>query len=305
MESFVNRIEDSSSDSDEKNSKSTRTHDEFEYMSQYVKSNDVVSVVVGTVCGKSDELLDTSEWNDLEKKNQLDGESLISERASRANMLNRKASMAPIKSYATWLMSRPTMFDASQVLTSDDLIDDMNDADIHGMEHMTLIDEDKTDGPPKFKRVVVTVLLTQKWRKSEHSNSTSKKKKKVKIKYLPTYRMEPKINLSKEEDMRALVTYRIRQRFHTLVEKHATYDAEYTPRFLKALTELVKNDAKSLGMDRYKVVVFLAVFQKTAHLSCNYISKELLDIESDLRICLKEEVNTFFVICLVYFIYKE
>ena len=36
-----------------------------------------------------------------------------------------------------------------------------------------------------------------------------------------------------------------RNTFESLIDKHKNYDIEYTPRFLRIITEMIKNDAKS------------------------------------------------------------
>lgn len=114
--------------------------------------------------------------------------------------------------------------------------------------------------------------------------------------------MDPKINIK-------LVNYQIirkvKQTFESLVEKHAKYDVEYTPKFLRIVTEMIKNDVKSFKLERYKIVCHCSILKKVSNQSIQFISKSLFNYDHDHRICLKTETRTFYAICLIFLIYHE
>jgi len=51
-----------------------------------------------------------------------------------------------------------------------------------------------------------------------------------------------------------------RNTFESLIDKHKNYDIEYTPRFLRIITEMIKNDAKSFKVikNAFKFLIFFA-----------------------------------------------
>jgi hypothetical protein len=53
-----------------------------------------------------------------------------------------------------------------------------------------------------------------------------------------------------------------RNTFESLIDKHKNYDIEYTPRFLRIITEMIKNDAKSFKVTKSfkKRIIFLLLF---------------------------------------------
>lgn len=53
-----------------------------------------------------------------------------------------------------------------------------------------------------------------------------------------------------------------RNTFESLIDKHKNYDIEYTPRFLRIITEMIKNDAKSFKVTKSfkKRIIFLSLF---------------------------------------------
>lgn len=124
----------------------------------------------------------------------------------------------------------------------------------------------------------------------------------MRIKYKPTYRMEPKINLNQ---IKHHIFNKAYQTFESLIEKHGTYDTEYTPRFLRIITEMIKNDVKSFKLDRYKTVVYVTFLKKVLGQSVHFISKCLFNPDHDHRICLKLDTKSFYAVCLIFLVYHE
>ena len=308
---------DSSEDSEEKNKK--QQYEEYEdLLSQFVMSNEKVSAVVGT-----------SQKSSISVRNKNQPESKIAfsikseEIKTSDDARLREMKKEPKKSVfnnefaGASLISNKSPNNASQDLTLyDDILSD--DLGENFLEHMTIIAEDPdqntndetknfSNNMSKLKISVITVLLTQKLKQEQKAltDRAKRKKKKKQIRYLPTYRMDPKINLLKDDNTRNMLIIRLKQTFHSLVDKHGRYDKEYTPRFLKIVTEMIKNDVKMFKLERFKIVVLTSIFQKINNHSVMFISKELKDIDYDYMIKLVEEVNTFHAICLIYLVYVE
>lgn len=165
-----------------------------------------------------------------------------------------------------------------------------------------LHDEENKYQPAKLKRTVFTILLTQKWGSSKKDQSRRKRKKKAPIRYLPTFRIEPTIDLNVSK---YLIINKTKQTFESLIEKHGKYDIEYTPRFLRIVTEMIKNDVRSFKLDRYKIVVYVSIVKRVMHQSIQFISKELLHSENDHKICLKVDTKSFYAVCLIFLVYHE
>lgn len=147
----------------------------------------------------------------------------------------------------------------------------------------------------KLENVVLTILLVKKWKEKKNNE------KKEAIRYQPTYRLEPKDNLNL---IKYLIVKKIKNTFETLCEKHK-YDIKYTPKFLKVITELIKNDAKSFRLDRYKIVAHVTILQKVLKQSIQFISKELFSIDDDHKLSFRLDMISFHAVCLVFFVYHE
>lgn len=154
----------------------------------------------------------------------------------------------------------------------------------------------------RLKRTVMTILLTHKWQKVYPGRKAKKRAAKKSIKYEPTYRMEPKVNVA---SIKYLIEAKARHTFESLVDKHGKYDVEYTPRFLRIITEMIKNDVKSFRIDRYKVVVNVLILKKVMHQSAQFVSQALLDYDNDHRICLNVDTKSFYAVCLIFLVYHE
>ena len=152
-----------------------------------------------------------------------------------------------------------------------------------------------------LKRSVLTILITQRLQKL-NKDKKKKRKRGVKINFQPTYRMEPVIQF---QSMRVTIVNKIKQTFESLIDKHKQYDVEYTPRLLRILTEMIKNDSKSFKLERYKVITHITILQKVLSQSIQFISRMLANKNDDGLICLKTETRTFYAVCLVCFVYNE
>lgn len=87
--------------------------------------------------------------------------------------------------------------------------------------------------------------------------------------------------------------------------RHKQYDIEYTPRFLRILAEMIKNDAKTYKLERYKVISHVSILQKKLGQSFQFISRLLGNHDYDQSICLRYDTKSFYATCLLFFIYYE
>jgi hypothetical protein len=293
--------------------------------SNFVRSNDVVTAVAGTSINKSSQNALSETKKSLSKLGySIESEELGAD-TNHDDLKHRRASRAAPKDVDYSLAQLNDQHSSSGNpkdesgyhfnLTSYGYSDEFDE---NLLETLTIIAEEESPDPErlnellllhqnKLKPTVMTILLTHKWRQ-EHRVLTARKKKgkkKVQIRYLNTFRMEPKMNLNKDEAIRFSIICKVKQTFRSLVEKHGKYDIEYTPRFLKIITEMIKNDVKSFKLERYKIVCFISILQKRANTEAVFESKELFDMDNDYRISLKEEANTFYAICLIFFVFKE
>lgn len=214
-------------------------------------------------------------------------------------------------------MAGMTLTFQSDACHSDKTSDDYDFDNMNLAETMTVIEEDNdadlTPGEQaanrlkrqlnqtKLKRTVMTILLTQKWRLINKGKKKRKRRDKS-VKYQPTYRMHPKININL---IKYLIIKKANQTFESLVEKHGSYDTEYTPRFLRIITEMIKNDVKSFKLDRYKIVVHVTILKRVMNQSLQFISKCLFNYDDDHRIVLRADTKSFYAVCLIFLVYKE
>jgi hypothetical protein len=328
MNNFKIDSSDGSSDGGDKAKLKVEDVENYELYSNYVQSADVVSANVGTSNKSSNSFRNTkpsvskmdfsvakSDLVELDEATLLRINELKKE---KERMRLNRVSINQEGGVMTDHMSQKSLNNTSQVLTTADYDLTNEDFEDNYLEHMTIIAEEPLDAyshvnessrdQHKLKRTVVTVLLTQKWRQDHRGAVMPRKsrKKPKQIRYHPTYRMDPKLNLNHDDHTRRQVIVKLKQTFHSLVEKHGKYDIEYTPRFLKIVTEMIKNDVKSFKMlERFKVIVFTSIFQKNGNHSAMFISRELRDTDRDTKFEISEETNTFYAVCLVFLIYAE
>jgi hypothetical protein len=183
-----------------------------------------------------------------------------------------------------------------------------NSTDLNIGKTITIEQEEHLDQQPEntnkiLKRTVMTILLTQHLQKinKNKKNQKARKNKKM-VRLQPTYRMEPAINI---KSIKNNVIKKIKQTFYSLIEKHKSYDNEYTPRFLRIVTEMIKNDAKTFNLERYKIITHVTILQKVMGQSIQIISKMIASKKEDEIFCLQKESRTFYAICLLVFIYFE
>jgi hypothetical protein len=328
MNNFKIDSSDGSSDGGEKAKLKVEDVENYELYSNFVQSADVVSANVGTSnkssnsfrnvkpsVSKMDFSVAKSDLVELDEATLLRMNELKKEKERMRNRVSINQEVGTMTD--TGHVSKQSFNNTSQVLTTADYDLTNEDFEENYLEHMTIIAEGPLDAyshdnessrdPHKLKRTVVTVLLTQKWRQDHQVQMPRKPKKKRKqIRYHPTYRMEPKVNLNHDDHMRRSLVVKLKNTFHSLVEKHGKYDVEYTPRFLKIVTEMIKNDVKSIKvLERYKIIVFTSIFQKNGNPSAMFISRELRDIDRDTKLEIYEETNSFFAVCLVFLIYAD
>jgi hypothetical protein len=150
-----------------------------------------------------------------------------------------------------------------------------------------------------MKQTAVTILLSKKW--TQKAKQGKGKKSKFPIEYQPTFKMKPDLNLSLMEQQ---IVKKVKQTFEVLCSKH-TYDVEYTPRFIRIITEMIKNDVKTFKLDRYKIITHVTILKKLLGQSVFFISKFLCNGNDDYRFCIRSDNKTFIAICLIFLIYRE
>lgn len=165
-------------------------------------------------------------------------------------------------------------------------------------------EELEAENPKKneiLKKTVLTILLTHHWQKT-NLQKLNKDGRKQAIKYEPTYRLDPLVNVN---DQQSLIRSKLHSVFESINNNHANYDTDYSPRFLRIISEMLKNECKAFNLDRYKIIVQVSLLEKRSGQSIEIISKLLASNNTDLRICFNYEGKTFYTICLIFFIYYE
>ena len=312
--------------------------------SQLVMSNDFVSAMVGTSIKSSEsfrnlKFLSTLDENDL-LKSQLTDESQLSEKQKkrRFNMLKQLEKI--LKEDGSLNNSGQVgitgaMGENGQVLNNQGIdilgtdnsmslsynydskfwsssynLDDNLDGTLTLIEEHGEDEEMAKDGHGKqvensfgkLKRTVMTILLTQRWQKVHKGKRGGRKRQKNMVPLEPTYQMEPLVNLHL---IRHSIEKKCQKTFDSLIDKHGIYDTEYTPRFLRIITEMIKNDVKSFKLDRYKIVTQVTILKKVASQSMLFISKMLANYDHDHRICIRSDTKSFYAICLIFLIFHE
>jgi hypothetical protein len=152
--------------------------------------------------------------------------------------------------------------------------------------------------PANMKQTAITILLSKKWsQKTKQEGKNSK----FPIAYQPTFKMKPDINLSIMEQQ---IVKKVKQTFEVLCSKHQ-YDVEYTPKFIRIITEMIKNDVKTFKLDRYKIITHVTILKKMLGQSVFFISKFLCNGKDDYRFSIRSDNKTFVAICLIFLIYRE
>ena len=113
--------------------------------------------------------------------------------------------------------------------------------------------------------------------------------------------MKPEIKISL---IQSQIINKVKQTFETLCEKHS-YHVEYTPKFLRTVTEMIKNDVKTFKLSRYKIVTHVTILKKVLGQSVYFISKAVWNSNDDQKICIRSDNKTFIAVCLIYLIYRE
>jgi len=101
------------------------------------------------------------------------------------------------------------------------------------------------------------------------------------------------------------IGYRLHQVFDSLIENHTEYNAEYTPRFLRVVAEILKKECKQFKLDRYKIVCAVIIVEKLNGQSIQVVSRILANHQTDKTFHFKHEAKQFYIICSVHFIYQE
>ena len=315
--------EDSDTEESEKSTIEPGIEEEKSLHSNYLESNDVASAIFGTSKGsmmrsksspqKNRRLMEYDDDDDEDEEEDDDLDTINGVK----QLKKPKKSVKPVKQKtkdsddgdAFGYVKISSLYNETENNKSKSKYSDEQDLDDFMPDTITVFqDKHDSEDPNKFrglhsklKKTAMTVLLTQKWRQS-YKNRDSKKAALQPIKYQPTYRMESKISL---KSLNYQIVKKLTNTLETLCEKHEKYDDEYTPRFLRIITEMIKNDAKSFKLERYKIISHVSILTKKSNQDIHFISRTMFNKEQDQRFCLKAETKGYYLICLVFFVYFD
>ncbi len=174
---------------------------------------------------------------------------------------------------------------------------DKSDSDFDEVSLVNLITvESETEKMGELKKSFMTVLFAKHWQKAK------KPKPKKEIKYQPTYRLEPILNVT---DVTEAIEAKTKKTLENILDKNGTYNTEFTPRFLKIVCEMLKNDCKSFKLDRYKLICTATILQRVDGQSMQFVSKMASNPKTDKLVCFSSKSKSFYIICVIYFIYKD
>jgi hypothetical protein len=156
-------------------------------------------------------------------------------------------------------------------------------------------EEMKIDQLKEANKLKLLKQLAHKWRTIAYEASIQQN-----MKYEPTYRLEPKDKIRTGQIMSTC-----KNTLDRLVRKNNKYDPFYCAKFAKVATEMLKYDVKQFELDRYKIIVHLSILQKVVSQSYLMTSSCLWSAETDRRICIKSETDSFYAICYIFLIYHE
>jgi hypothetical protein len=280
--------------------------------SDYIRSNDVVSAIAGTSKKETGSVRNAR--RNLRKIGEEDEEEEVETQIGSKTIIKKKKKIPQQftkdsyedDNYYVKISSLYNDTDQGNKSTKNSEDFDLND---YMPDTVTFFQDKHDENDPivasslrsKLKKTALTVLLTQKFRTALKSDDP-KKSQLMSIRYQPTYRLESKTNF---KSLQFKIEKKIRQTLEALCEKYEKYDTEYTPKFLRVITDLVKNDAKSFKLDRYKIISHVSLLTKMSNQDMFYISRTLFNKDLDHKICLKCETKTFYVICLVFFVYCD
>jgi hypothetical protein len=137
---------------------------------------------------------------------------------------------------------------------------------------------------------------TRKWK--EKMREMQSKPKLMRLE--PTYRVEPRVKLRLNE-----ILATVKASFEKLIKKSDKYDPQYTPKFVKIASEILKNDVKAFFYDRYKIIIHLMILQKVISQSCLITSACLWYQETDKKICINLDTQSFYAVCYIFMVYHE
>ncbi len=282
--------------------------------SDYIRSNDVVSAIAGTSKKGTGSVINARRTlrkigEDDEKDEEEVETQLGSKIVKKKKKIYAKDSLEEENYYYAKNSSLYNDTDQGQKSMKNSEDFNLND---YMPDTITFFQDKHDENEPlnarsKLKKTALTVLLTQKWRSEVRQSFTNKsddqkKSQLMSIRYQPTYRLESKTNI---KSFHYKIEKKIRQTLEALCEKYEKYDAEYTPKFLRVITDLVKNDAKSFKLDRYKIVSHVSILTKMSNQDFYFISRTLFNKDLDHKMCLRCETKSFHVICLVFFVYCD
>ena len=137
--------------------------------------------------------------------------------------------------------------------------------------------------------------FAQKWRTTAYEASNQHN-----IRLEPTYRLEPKENIQTSQ-----ILTTCKNTLDRLVRKNSKYEPFFSSKFVKVATEMLKYDVKKFEHDRYKIIVHLSILQKVMSQSFLMTTSCLWSAETDRKICIKSETETFYAILYIFLIYHE
>jgi len=278
-----------------------------------VKSGDILSVHAGTSRKGSNSCRNIKFLLKMESDLNLNDFDL--DYAEKMRLANRRKITSKSRAETKETLRTQRSFESTELAEiAEDELDN---------EPQLMTFEQKEIGKEKnkiIKKSMITVLLTHRWQKMNLKKRHAEKT----LVMQNTYRMgkfkdhsemfifvsvkmiiillEPVVNVRNKE---MEITSRLYTVFEILIEKHSEYNIEYTPRFLRVMTEILKNECKQFKLERYKIICHMIIIEKLHGQSIKVISRMLVNNQTDKTINLKHETGTYYILCSVHFIYHE
>lgn len=230
------------------------------------------------------------------KASEYDMKSKKSAHSAQRKPVSALTAMAALDMRKKSLVQQKTK-DSLSVKSLKDDESEKTESDQTDSTDVNIITVESENAKAGFKKSVMTIIFAKQWTKAK----TVKKSKKD-IKYQPTFRLEPLINVLSVAEA---IETKTRRTLEGIIDKNGVYNTEYTPRFVKILCEMLKSDCKSFKLDRYKFVCFVTALQIVDGQSMQLISKMASNVKTDKSICISSKSKTFYIICVIYFMYKD
>ncbi|KAM8712651.1 hypothetical protein ACLKA7_013048 [Drosophila subpalustris] len=122
---------------------------------------------------------------------------------------------------------------------------------------------------------------------------------KVSIRYLPTYRMDPKNPLNKERLEIAVKTI-----MNRIYNDEYLFHPKQSHHMAAQVSEEIKNSIKLLNFDRYRFVVLVTVGELLMQGLCSMVNF-LWDADKDGYVSYAIKTPKYFAVCTIFYVYYD